>query len=230
MENIKQSVKAIIFDMDGTIIDTESVWSMVTIEILKQHGVIIGTSDQQHRPFFKTLSGMGLENAVAAMKKYFDLKETVDVLVHKQRALASTLFQSKVNFIDGFEDFHKKIQQHEISTSIATNACAANLKVIKDVMKLEQFFGDNIYCVADVDNKAKPDPALFLHAAAKLGVKPEECIVFEDSFYGFMAAKAAGMRCVAIKNEVNHGLLHHVHGSIISYHHAEDELKRIITI
>ena len=69
---------------------------------------------------------------------------------------------------------------------------------------------------------AKPDPALFLHAAEKLNAAPENCVVFEDSIWGFKAANAAHMKCIAIKNNRNQD--HHsenTHGAIDSYDEAE---------
>jgi len=84
-----------------------------------------------------------------------------------------------------------------------------------------------MYCVADVNFVPKPDPAIFLHSASQLGVKPEDCVVFEDSIFGFNAAKAAGMKCIGIKNELNLKHLDKVNDAIENYYQAEDALKKI---
>ena len=94
-------------------------------------------------------------------------------------------------------------------------------------MNLTKFFGANIYHIGHVENKVKPDPAVFLHAAEKLNVNPSECVVFEDSIFGFEAAKQAGMKCVAIQHPHNENHRHEVHGSITSYDDALNILKKI---
>ncbi len=226
MDRIKNKVKAIIFDMDGTIINTEIAWQNATLDVLKHHGVVTLTPAQEE--FLHTLSGMGMSNAVIALKEQFNLPHAAeDIAAHKIERANVHFKNGGVEFIEGFELFHNLLQQHAIPTSIATNACPENLVHLKESMNLHQFFGPNIYCIADVNNKAKPDPALFLHAAKQLGIDPSECVVFEDSWYGFQAAKAAGMKCIAIKNGKNQHLLEHVHDAIDSYHEAVEVLKKI---
>ncbi|MBM3887195.1 HAD family phosphatase, partial [Candidatus Dependentiae bacterium] len=103
-----------------------------------------------------------------------------------------------------------------------------NLEPLTESMKFHAIFGEHVYGIADVNYIPKPNPTLFLHVAKKLGVKPEECIVFEDSIYGFQAAKAAGMKCIAIKGPNNHHLLEHANAAIDSYHEAIDALKKVL--
>jgi HAD superfamily hydrolase (TIGR01509 family) len=226
MNAIKDKVKAIIFDMDGTIVNTEQAWQTITLELLKCNGIQTFTPAQQQ--FLLTLSGMGLTNAVTAMKEQFNLPQPIEDLCKKKLELAEIYLSQNLEFIEGFEAFHNKLTAHTIPTSVATNATLTNLKKINETINLQSFFGTHMYCLADVNNKAKPDPALFLHAADKLGVNPSECIVFEDSLFGFKAAKAAGMKCIAIKAPTNLHLLDHVNEAIDSYHEAEDAIKKII--
>jgi len=172
MEHIKKKVKAIIFDMDGTIIDTEAIWKNVTLDVLKE-------------------------------------------------------LKGDIAFIEGFKEFHTTLREHNIPTGIATNASESHLQQISEQLKFKDMFGAHIYSIAHVNYRAKPDPAIFLHVAEKLGVKPEECVVFEDSLPGFSAAKAAGMQCIAIKNSINSGFLDTVHEAIENYHHAHAALTRL---
>lgn len=222
---IKQNIKAVIFDMDGTIIQTEHIWKQATQDVLVRRGFMTFNDDQQKEML--SLSGIGLLESAKVLKKLFNLKDSADFLAAETKQIAHELFASNVEFIDGFELFHKKLKLSLIPTSIATNADKASLKLLDQKMNLYKFFGKNLYSIEHVGNKAKPDPALFLHAAAKLNVQPHECVVFEDSIFGFKAAAAAGMKCIAIKNNGNHQHLDKAHGAIDSYHEAEEALKKL---
>jgi HAD superfamily hydrolase (TIGR01509 family) len=231
MERIKSKIKAVIFDMDGTIIDTEHVWNQATKSVLSKRG-FTEFSDQQ-KEVLKSLSGSGLSNCSEIIKREFVLTDSSETLITEIKEAAHRLFENEVKFIEGFEQFHKKLQQLSIPTSIATNADLSCLTILNKKMNLEQFFGKNLFCISMVNNKAKPDPKIFLHAAEKLNVKPSECVVFEDSIAGFKAAKAAGMKCIAIKNKVNHSSIYTkldlVQKSINSYHEAEEALIKLIS-
>lgn len=224
MKNIKNKVKAVIFDMDGTIINTEGIWQKVTLNFLSEHG--FNELDENAKLFLRSFSGIGMSDAAHELKRYFGLPHSHQDIVNQKTMIANKLFEDAIDFIEGFEQFHNKLRHNEIPTSIATNATLSNLEILIKKMKFDRFFGQNIYCVDHV-GKAKPDPALFLHAADKLNVTPDECVVFEDSLYGFQAAKAAGMKCIAIKNNINQDHLEHVNDAIESYHDAEDALKKI---
>jgi len=226
MENIKKSFKAIIFDMDGTIIKTGHIWDNLIPMLLAQHNIMQFTNAQQE--YLSSMSGMGLINALQFIKDEFKLPESLAELGDQAQQHVATLFEKEVEFVEGFKEFHQRITQHNIPSGIATNADRASLTHLADKMQLHQFFGNNLYCVDDVQYRAKPDPALFLHTASQLGVKPEECIVFEDSIFGFNAARAAGMPCIAIRHSRNTEHLHHAHHAIDTYHEAEEALRKLI--
>ncbi len=225
MNEIKKTVKAIIFDMDGTIVKTEHIWEKVTLDTLAYCGVKELTVEQQ--AVIQTMSGIGLNQSSLLLKKTFDLPHTTEEIIEKKIALAHEYFEKQLEFIEGFAEFHAKLTQNSIPTSIATNADAKSLQRIAQKLNLEHFFGKHMYCVADVNFVPKPDPALFLHSASKMGVKPTDCIVFEDSIYGFNAAQAAGMKCIGIKNELNAKHLDKVYEAIDNYHQAEAVLKKL---
>lgn len=225
MDAIKNTIKAIIFDMDGTVVDTERLGSIVMRDFLKSYGFENLTQNQE--AIVESLIGMNRVNILTLVKKIFNLEDSIETIDARISALDEIHLLNNIRFIEGFEQFHLRLQEHNFPTSIATNALPHELKRVTQAVQLERFFGKNMYCIADVGHKAKPDPAVFLYAARMLGVQPSECVVFEDSMYGFKAAKAAGMRCIAIKSKHNHHLLNHVDAAVESYHQAEDALKRI---
>jgi HAD superfamily hydrolase (TIGR01509 family) len=225
MKSIKEKFKAIIFDMDGTIIQTEHVWGRVTSDFLIDHGVRNLTEDD--KKFLENLAGVDLRKASHLVKERFNLEKSTEEILAYKLTLANNHFENRLEYINGFEDFHSKLREESIPSGVATNAYPHNLQAIVRVMSLNKFFGDHIYCIGDVEYKAKPDPTLFLHVAQKLGVKPEECVIFEDSISGFKAAKAAGIKCIAIKNKNNAQLLDMVDDAIDSYDEAFEVLRRI---
>jgi len=226
MNNIKDKVKAVIFDMDGTIIKTEHIWDVVSRQVLMDL-CNITTLSERHKEFLKNVGSVGVKNTAIIMKREFDIPHSIEEIVQRKLQLAATYFNEAIEFIEGFEDFHKRLQTFNIPTSIATNASEVSLKQISENLKFERFFGKNMYSIADVNNRAKPDPAVFLHAAKQLSVDPYDCIVFEDSLVGFQAAKAAGMKCIAIKNKNNKDHLIHVHDAIDDYSQAEEAIKKV---
>ena len=228
MKNIKNKIKAILFDMDGTIIHTEHVWKEIILQFLNCQG-IKNLSDQQ-REILKNTSGAGLLKTLTVLKEEFNLPYTVDELLHKKIEVSKEYFsKNHIEFIDGFASFHNKLKKANIASSIATNANIKVLDCLNKKINLESFFGKNMYTMEHVGNKAKPDPAVFLHAAKQLNVKPEECVIFEDSLVGFKAAKAAEIKCIAIQNKFNQDILHHADGIISNYHEAEKELEKILS-
>ncbi len=227
MKSIKKQVKAIIFDMDGTIIKSENLWQNATKRFLSSHGITqLGEKDYA---IIQSLSGIGLTESAKTIKEAYGLQESIeDIVSKKQRFAIEGIEQDALEFIEGFEDFHAMLTENGVPNCVATNADYASLVKFKEKMALPTFFGEHIYHRGHVGDKAKPNPAMFLHAAKQLGVKPQECIVFEDSHFGFKAAQAAGMRCIAIKSKTNQDSLHMVQESVASYHEALEALRRLV--
>lgn len=212
--------------MDGTIIKTDSIWSQVNRDYLNE--VNIRAFTEQDLAFLESLSGMSTLVGSAVTKKHFGLAHHVDQIAKRQMELANAYFRKGVEFIEGFEQFHQLLRDHNIPSGIGTNATPQNLEPLAESMRYDRFFGKHVYGIADVNYIPKPDPTLFLYVAKQLGIKPEDCIVFEDSIYGFQAAKAAGMKCIAVKGPNNHHLLDHAYAAIDTYHEAVDALKKIL--
>ena len=190
--------RAIIFDMDGTIVDTNTIWDMATQKLLIGKGV--NYTPELHISIREMLAGGagGLRHGCALLKQMFDLSETPEQLAQEKKAHAHALYADGVTFIAGFPEFHAKIAH--LPNSIATNADDATLMITKKALNLEKYFGQHIYGIAQVNHVGKPDPAIYLHAARQLGQNPAECVALEDSATGIKSAKAAGMYCIGINS------------------------------
>jgi HAD superfamily hydrolase (TIGR01509 family) len=108
-----------------------------------------------------------------------------------------------IEFIDGFQHFHNHLKTNNIPTCLATDSPNLALDILKPKLNLASFFGPHIYNSCAVGNKFKPDPAVFLHSLEKLELKPDDCIIFEDSREGVAAAKGAGVFCIGINSHNN---------------------------
>ena len=228
MKKVKTKIKAVLFDMDGTLIKTEHIWQQATNDALTSRGIVVSTPEQQIA--LDSLSGIGVVEAWKLLKAAFDIGDDISALAQETVSSVQGHFQSGVSFIDGFEHFHSELIAHDIASCVATNADDESIGHIAKSLNFPKYFGENVFGISHVGNKPKPDPAIFLHAANKLGVKPHECVVFEDSVYGFQAAKAAGMKCVAMKYPANEQHRHHAHHEIETFHDAVEAMRAIAAL
>ncbi|MBD1379516.1 HAD family hydrolase [Metabacillus arenae] len=191
-------IKAVIFDFDGLILDTETHQYEALVEIFKENGSVlplpiwqkvIGTSSD-FKPF------KYLEEQT---KKKHNQQQLEDLL--KER-FHSRLVSEKAR--PGVEDY--LAAAHSLGLKIAL-ASSSNFEWVSTHLKNLGLF-EKFECIRTSDDveKVKPDPALYLKAAKCLGVEPEECLVFEDSANGALAAKNAGMSCVIFPNQVTQDL------------------------
>ncbi|MBP7854392.1 HAD family phosphatase [Candidatus Babeliales bacterium] len=187
--------KAIIFDMDGTIITTESIWDQATKDMLKQRGKL---SDQECQEILNLLKGASLYTTCNFIKNTFDTPESVDELIEEKQKLAFSKFDKQAKLIEGFDQFFQKITSLQLKTAIATNSNTKSLNQILKLIPLHNYFKEHIYSIDLINKIPKPDPAIYFFAAEQLNIDPKDCIAIEDSAHGITAAQKAGMLCIAI--------------------------------
>lgn len=187
--------QAIIFDMDGTIITTENIWTQTTKHLLKTKGFL---SDEECKNILPMLNGASLYTTCNFIQKTFNTTESVEELMEEKQQLAFSKFEKQASLIEGFDRFHNKLANYNLKTAIATNANQKSLDIIMQHIPLASFFKEHIYSIDLVNKIPKPNPDIYLFAAGKLNINPELCIAIEDSRHGIAAAKAAGMFCVGI--------------------------------
>jgi beta-phosphoglucomutase-like phosphatase (HAD superfamily) len=189
--------KAIIFDMDGTIISTEIMWEKATQKILAKYADHL--SQEKKDEIHAYLKGLAIYESCKYIAKHALEDVSIDEIRAEKSLIAHELYETHgLSFIPFFQDFHAQTQQHGLKTAIATNATQSTVEKTLQYLPLRNFFQEHIYNIDMVDKICKPNPDIFLHAAKNIGVDPKECIVIEDSAHGIQAAKAAGMYCIAI--------------------------------
>ncbi|MEM4364145.1 MAG: HAD family phosphatase [Candidatus Diapherotrites archaeon] len=181
-------LKAVLFDMDGVIVDTMHLHSKATDFAFSS----LGIAEQRH--LLKKFGALPTEEAIKRAFPEKSLEEVsliVDLKYKKLKELASELI-----ILPGFLDFFKKVSV-EFKTALVSNSSRDFVEYV--VSKLPDFVKfDVIISSSDVVN-GKPDPECYLKAAEFLGLNVYECVVIEDSLVGIVAGKAAGMKVVAVE-------------------------------
>ncbi len=195
-EKLSMKYTTVIFDLDGTILNTEPLWREATRLMLAKRNVQVTPQDQDQ--IDQRVRGLPLKECCTIIKEMHQLTDPVELIMQDEIDLVSVLYDTHLTFVPGFENCHARIEKVGMKTAIASNCTDSVIFKAARSLNLEQFFGSHIYGISHVNNIAKPQPDIFLHAARMLASEPEECIVIEDSRSGIQAAKAAGMKCIAI--------------------------------
>jgi len=189
-------VSAVIFDLDGTVLDNEDEYGAAFRTILR----LLGKKVDKKYPH---IGGIGVkENWPRLLAKYkIKTKKTFEELtLETQNEYLKRI--GEVTLKKGFEDFVADLKNSGISCALATSNAWWIVDAISEIHPLSHFF-DTITTGEEVDFK-KPDPDLFLLTAQKLGMESSECLVIEDSNAGIEAAHRAGMKASGIYRDRNH--------------------------
>jgi len=185
------NIRAVIFDMDGVLTDSEPLINAAAIAMFKERGLTVQPAD------FLPFVGAGEDRYVGGVAEKYHFP--MDTAAAKQRTyeIYLDLVPSQLEAFPGAYDFVHACREAGLRVAVASSSdrvrVAANLQKIQ----LPFEFWDTFVVGEDVTRK-KPAPDIFLVAAQKLNLKPEECVVVEDAVNGVQAAKAAGMRCIAV--------------------------------
>jgi beta-phosphoglucomutase len=185
-------IKAIVFDAEGVIIDTESIWDEEQTIFLSKRKILYERHNVKH-----LLSGRSLKESTQILVDFYGIKSDAEKLVYDREKIFQSLLPEKVSFVDGFKDFFDKVAPH-FKVCVATSLARNSLSLIDKKLDLHGLFQGNIFCVDDIGGKSKPDPAIFHYAAEKLEINASECLVIEDSPNGIEAANKAGMKCIGL--------------------------------
>lgn len=184
-------MKAVIFDMDGVIIDSEPVHFQLERELLEEfggnffrekHGSFLGTTDY---------------HMWSSYKKLFSLKASVEEIIEiKKERFCKKI--PEIELVDNFMEFMLMLYEKGYKMALASSNNRKAVDAVVERFNLDKYF--NFIISGEDVSKGKPDPEIFLTAANNMKVEPKERLVIEDATNGVMAAKAAGMKCIGLKN------------------------------
>ncbi|WP_041444645.1 HAD family hydrolase [Syntrophobotulus glycolicus] len=186
-------VKAVIFDMDGVIIDSEPIHFVSDQMTLQDYGVEI-TNEELSKY-------VGISNPVmwSELREKYGLAAAVEELLAKQMYYKKLLFGGReLQCIEGIESLLRNLKHSGLKIGLASSSPREFIEIIINNLGLAGYF-EAVVSGEEVE-RSKPAPDVFLRAAELLKVNPSDCMVIEDSEHGVKAAKAAGMKCIGYLN------------------------------
>lgn len=182
---------AVIFDMDGVIIDSEPLHSRLETQIFDELGITV--SPDEHQSYLGTNS----TQMFTEIKKRHHLPQSVPALVENERRRFLELLTTQgVPLISGIHPLLHRLAAAGFKLALASSAPHEQIDAVMEIGALAPFFPVRVS--GDDVPMSKPHPEIFLRAAAALRARPEHCWVIEDSEAGVLAAERAGMRCIAL--------------------------------
>jgi HAD superfamily hydrolase (TIGR01509 family) len=185
-----QSVRAVIFDLDGVLADSEPWWNEIDAKLLAAYGVTY--RGEYHR----NVLGVSYRLAVEFYKKAFDLSVSIEEMMRRRGEIATEFFANRVGLFPSAKQVIEELREMNLRLAIATSSVSASARPFLDRHQLTPFF--DVIVTGDEIERGKPHPDIYLRAADKLGLAADACLVVEDSLSGVAAAKAAKMRVAAI--------------------------------
>ena len=183
-------IEAVIFDLDGSMVDSMWMWRAIDIEYLGRFGIALPENLQA------CIEGMSFSETAVYFKERFDLPDDLDTIKADWNRMAWDKYTYEVPVKDGVTELLEYCMDHGIKVGIATSNSRELVENVVKARHLDHYF-DCIMTGCDVA-KGKPAPDIYLAVARELGVSPENCLVFEDIIPGIQAGKAAGMRVCAV--------------------------------
>lgn len=185
-------IKAVIFDMDGVLIDSVQAGLRVRKKILAQHGVDLDTvpdlQDEGHR-------AASLKTLLASVKSHHGIQIDHDEFATLSRKhMYEELREDGVAADPGLIVFLEDLKRHGIACAIASSSLRESINTKLKILGIKQYF--SVIVTGNDIKEHKPHPETYLYAMAQLGLPAEDCIVFEDSLTGIEAGRAAGCRVI----------------------------------
>lgn len=187
-----RNIQSIIFDLDGTLVDSMWVWDEIDIQFLSKRGLSLPPTYQ------KEIEGMSFTETAVYTKELFQLPESVEELKAIWNQMALEKYAKEVPLKPGAERFLAYCKENKISMGIATS----NSKELVEVVVKAHSLGDYVQEIVTSCEvaKGKPAPDVYLEAARRLHTNSEHCLVFEDVPMGILAGKNAGMKVCAVED------------------------------
>lgn len=187
-----QDIRAVIFDLDGSLVDSMWMWRAIDIEYLGRFGIPLPEDLQS------CIEGMSFSETAVYFKEHFPIPDSIDRIKEDWNRMAWDKYANEVPLKPGIPEFLERCREEGIKLGIATSNSRQLVENIAKVHNLRDYFSC-IMTGCDVAH-GKPSPDIYLAVAEALDCPPSQCLVFEDIIPGIQAGKAAGMRVCAVED------------------------------
>lgn len=184
-------IEAVLFDMDGVLVDTEPQMCMAAIAMFSELGVTVQPDD------FLPFVGAGENRYLGGVAEKYGVELDIDDAKFRAYTLYGEIVKGSLKPLAGVRDFIGRCREQGIKTVVATSADFMKMEINLCEIGLPAETFDATVNGLEVVHK-KPSPEIYLLAAQKVGVAPEHCLVVEDAINGVQASKAADMYCLAL--------------------------------
>ena len=189
-------MKAVIFDMDGVVVDSERHWGAI------EEAEIFAEAVGPDRLSASEIAGMNVSDVYAYLDEKFGTKVTESAFVDLYDEAAEEVYTRRAALMDGFEAVVEDARRRGQAVALASSSPRRWIDLALERHDLHDAFA-LVVSAEDIDGASKPAPDIYRHTADLLGVEPDECIAVEDSKHGVDAAKGAGTYCIGYRTAAN---------------------------
>jgi beta-phosphoglucomutase len=193
-------IRGVLFDMDGVLADSEKYICQAAIMMFSELGLKVNPSD------FKEFVGTGENRYIGGVAEKYNLKVDIEKVKARTYAIYLEIIRGNLRPLPGVTDFINLCLSKGFRIAVATSADAIKMEANLNEIGIPASKFHATVNGLEVMNR-KPSPEIYLRAAEKIGLKPEECLVVEDSVSGIKAGKSAGCRCLALETSFDRSLL-----------------------
>lgn len=184
-------IKAVLFDMDGVLVDSEEFICKAAIEMFREKGLNVKPED------FIPFVGTGENRYIGGVAEKYNFPLVIDRDKKRTYEIYEQIVRNKLKPLPGVQDFIASCRNKNLRIAVATSADEVKMKInLREIGIPAETFDATVNGL-EIERK-KPYPDIYLKAAELLGVEPKKCLVVEDAPNGIQAAKAAGMKCLAV--------------------------------
>lgn len=185
--------KAVIFDLDGSLVDSMWMWKAIDIEYLGKFNISLPPTLQ------KDIEGMSFSETAVYFKETFGILDSLEEIKADWNRMAYEKYTREVPLKKGAKEFLNYCKNNNIKLGIATSNSRELVDAALEALNIREYF-DCVMTACEVA-KGKPAPDIYLAVAKQVGIEPEKCLVFEDIEMGILAGKNAGMEVCAVEDE-----------------------------
>jgi beta-phosphoglucomutase len=193
-------IKGVLFDMDGVLVDSEEYICSAAIEMFREIGVSVKPED------FQQFVGMGENRYIGGVAEKYNVDADINHIKDRTYQIYGEITKDRLKPLPGAKEFVERCRDLGLILALATSADKVKMEInLKGIGFSKDDFQATVNGL-EVERK-KPFPDIYLKAAEKIGLNPEECLVVEDAVSGIRAAKAAGCRCLAVTTSFDRSAL-----------------------